>query len=157
MNIFLYSSSPTLLKIDNSSINPYPRTSGVVTVDSFESIVISTFPRVYRGNPRTKLLCVLDNYDESSIRELLKVGFDKYKFLDNAVMIRNSEFNFKKEENKKITTFCVYDPFEKEGIVTCKNMTKSDYKEKMREFLKIADDRSKNLKGFPLRVGKDFH
>jgi hypothetical protein len=67
-------------------------------------------------------------------------------------MITNVEFNLEKSEDERITTFCVYDPFEGEGLIICKNMTKIDFNRKMQQIVKIAEGRTKNLKGFRLNV-----
>jgi hypothetical protein len=114
------------------------------------------FPRLYNFNPRTKILCLLEETDDKTIRKVLQTGFEKFKFIDTAALVRLEIFNKTSGKNTTISKFCVYDPFDGKGVLFCKNFTESDVVESMNFMNKFFKSRLKNLKGYRLKVFNGF-
>jgi hypothetical protein len=112
----------------------------------------SHFQKVYRQNPRLYILCLLEENDDETIRDVLKTAFEKFHFIDVGVLVNKMVYNWTRQQNETISMFCVYDPFDGDGLLFCKNLTEDNLDAVMREINLFSIRRTKDLKRYPVKV-----
>lgn len=128
-----------------SSLNSNPTTTGIFLKGSFKLLTEFHYPRIAKVDPRAKLMIYISEEKEVVIEEILRYGYDQYKFIEVAVMAILDVPNY-----GKIIKFCVYNPFTK--INLCKVLTDKNVLDSMVEIKNFGLNRLKNLYGYPLKV-----
>jgi hypothetical protein len=132
-----------LLKIKNvRSIKSYPTHHGYVFKGSLDDANDLFYPNMSIYNPLAKILIVTNEASRSEIRDSLKIGFDNFKILNNAILTIN----------KTMSSICVYDPFYKHPKLKCWDISGKNYKKVIANINKFSNERIKYLQGYPLKV-----
>jgi hypothetical protein len=104
------------------------------------------------GNPRTRVLGFLKENDEDTIRDVFKIGFTKYHLTDVGLLVKKTIYNSTRQQNETISMFCVYDPFDGDGLLFCRNLSEDNLDAVMQETNVFFSKRTKDLKRYPVKV-----
>ncbi len=142
---FGLSRSQLAQNLDNESLNPYPKITGIFLKGSFQLLTEFHYPKISKTDPRSRILIYLSGAIESNIEELLRIGYHKYKFLEIAVMAV-----LKTKDVGRFIKFCTYNPFIE--VLFCKTLTNENVLKSMTEVKKFGNDRLTDLHKYPLKV-----
>lgn len=138
-------------KIDTSSVSSYPTTRGYFVRSNFDGIVKELYGKISNYNPRTKLMVNVVNGDMEEARQVLKIGFERFKMLDLVSMIYLPLF----EDGALLSVnliACLYNPFSATSKFRSFTFTSFNVDENLREMGNFETSRMNDLQGFPLKV-----
>lgn len=109
---------------------------------------IDIYQRTSELNPRMTILSVLMNDTAlSSVKALLRLGFEKYKIFDNAVLI------YEEGGDDSITKICAFNPFGiEDSLFLCVSINQQEYTKNVNKIRSFMSQRLGNLNRSPLRV-----
>jgi hypothetical protein len=155
-NLILHSSQPSFYNLDYGPLNTHPSNRGSILKGNYSHTLDVLYLRVFNNNPRTRALYVVDQIDESAIKSLLIIGYEKYKFFEIAIMSRITRFNQSTGKNETKVLFCSFDPFIEDMPLFCKNLTSGSVYQEIKEIRSFMIDRMNNFHGYPLKVSIFF-
>lgn len=140
---------------DNSSVSSYPTTRGYFIRSDYSNIADVFYDKISKHNPRTKLIVNIVGTDLNAggAKDLIKLGFEKYKMLNVAGLMYYLKFNGEIFLGVDII-FCLYNPFSdmKNEQFKCLNLTAFNLEENLIEMENFLKYRLDNLQKFPLKI-----
>lgn len=146
--------------IDTSSVSSYPTTNGYYIRCEADEILKENgfYEKLSKFNPRSKVILNLIDVDLETMKEILKIGYHKYKLLNVATVLMVPQFAGGSIASlKSITAYlCLYNPFagnahERTPEVRCWSF-ENNVKEKILEMENFQAQRLKDLNKFPLKI-----
>jgi hypothetical protein len=114
---------------------------------SYNEIIKTFYPKIAVHNPQMKILIIsIEPYNPGKIYNLLKIGFEKYSFINCAIMSTIKIL----ETNGIFSSICTYNPFT--DYLFCKNFTDDNFMEAAKETKTYMDQKLDNLHGYQLKV-----
>lgn len=105
------------------------------------------------SNPRAKMLYLLEeSFDLVDMEMILKVAYEKFKLFQTSLLSFRKFYNQKRKLNETLWTICTYNPYEKNGILFCRNLRTDNVKKSIKMIDDFMKARLHNLKGYPLKV-----
>lgn len=140
-------------EINTSSVTSLPTTQGYFIRCNKEDIIDHFYAKVLKHNPKTMLMFQLLDQSYDSAKEILRVGYEKYKILNVAVFVHIEKFT----DGRPKGSLCMYNPFSGNDKVRtpdfhCINFTVVGFLQQLNEIGEFLKSRTSNLQRFPIRV-----
>jgi hypothetical protein len=133
-----------------SALSKLSKIEGIAVKGSYNEIIKIFFPIIAVHNPQMKILITLSEpHNPGTIYNLLKIGFEKYSFIDCAVM-SSIKFLESNGTSSQFTSICTYNPFI--DFLFCRNFTDENFMEAGKELKIYMDQKLDNLYGYRLKV-----
>lgn len=100
-------------KVVNNSVSSLPTTHGYFIRCSKVDVLNHFLERIAQYNPQTKLMFQITEQSFENAEEILKVGFEKYKLLNVAVMVIKDQAI--EGHVEKRVSLCMFNPFSGNG------------------------------------------
>jgi hypothetical protein len=139
-------------KVKKGSLSSYSTAHGYFVRATLADFEKGFFEKLSIFNPRTSLMFNIVDASVEKSKELLRIGYEKYKMLNVAALC----YLFKFEQGRLAgydIYLCMYNPFrEKTPEILCLNFKKSNLEKNLITMNAFRKKRIENLQGFPLKV-----
>ncbi|CRL07717.1 CLUMA_CG020671, isoform A [Clunio marinus] len=135
-------------KVVDSGLSAHSRSRGFFLTCTYRE-ALQLFKQISDYNPRVKTLISLRSSNFSEARKLLQIGYEKFKMLDVAILMKIDQFSEVK------FSICLYNPFQGDKIMRSPEFRCFNISIESKPFVAIdtfIETRVRNLHQFPLRV-----
>lgn len=132
-----------------SSVVGYP-TAGGIYIKCKKEFVLNDFLQIIaKANPVKKLMFQFEEQTFESAKEVLKIGFEKYKILNVAVLVIDKHH----QSSTPQSSMCLYNPFSFQSPdFQCINFTTARFNEQLSDMEKFIRARVTNLQKYQLKI-----
>lgn len=143
-------------KIDTSSVTSLPTIQGYFIKCRKVDVLDIFYKKFANYNPKTKLMFQLIDETVEAAKEVLKVGYEKYKILNVAVVVFVNKF-FNGKLSHYDATFCMLNPFSgsknvRSPAFDCKIFNVIDFEKQLNQTDEFIKSRITNLQEYPLKI-----